>query len=188
MALAPLASVADLSARGITDPKSATALEVASAAVRDAAEATISQETSTVIVNAGRGNLLTLPGPITAVTAVTIGGSSVTDYEILPNGVWRHCGWGSAPTRVTITYTHGIAVVPADIVDLTCTLARAWLDDLAEGGGSSTRGLKSVKIDDASETYTDEQAAAVSSTYIPKATREWLARRFGSQVAVVETL
>lgn len=187
MALASLATVADLSARNITGTPAELALSIASAAIRDAAGALISQDTSTVVVNAGRGNLLTLPGPVTAVASVAVAGSTVTDYEILPNGLWRARGWGSAPARVVVTYTHGLAAVPADIVDLTCTLAKAWLDHTA-AGSASTSGLKSVRLDDAAETYTDEQAGALSATHIPAVTRAWLASRFGSAIAVVETL
>lgn len=193
MALDPLATTADLSARGITEPSGslAKALDVASAAVRDAAGATISAETSTVVVNAGWGNLLSLPGPVTAVSAVLVDGYSINsaEYEVLPNGVWRRCGWAvcGRPVPVTVSYTHGLATVPEDIVDLTCNLAKAWLDHIASGGGS-TAGLKSVRLDDAAEVYSDEAAGQVSPTYIPEATRNWLARRFGGGVEVVETL
>jgi hypothetical protein len=86
-----------------------------------------------------------------------------------------------------VTFTHGLAVVPADIVDLTCVLAKAWLDHVADGG-TSTAGLKSVRIDDAAEGYTDEAAGQVSPVFIPEVTRRWLAARFSGGVAVVETL
>lgn len=192
-ALDPLATTADLSARGITEPSGslATALAVASAAVRDAAGVAISEQTSTVRVNAGSGNLLGLPGLVTGVASVSVDGTTVsaTDYEVLSNGLWRHCGWSACgrPIPVTVTYTHGLATVPEDIVDLTCNLAKAWLDHLAAGSGS-TAGLKSVKVDDAAESYSDESAGQVSPTYIPEVTRNWLARRFGGGVEVVETL
>jgi hypothetical protein len=189
MTLGPLASTTDLSARGVTTGALAVALDVASSAIRDAAGATISSVTSTVSVNANRGNLLQLPGPITAVAAVAIDGCtlSATEYEILPNGLWRKCGWGTAPVPVVVTYTHGLATVPNDIVDLTCQFAIAWLRHTASGGGSSA-GLSSVKIDDAAEAYTEEAAGQVSPVYIPEVTRRWLAARFGGGVQVVETL
>jgi len=189
VALDPLATTTDLSARGVTTGALSVALAVASAAIRDAAGATISEETSTVVVNAGRANLLCLPGPVTVVASVVIDGTALAsdDYEVLPNGLWRHCGWGYAPVPVTVTYTHGIAVVPDDLVDLTCQLAIAWLNHAAAGGGS-TAGLSSVKIDDAAESYTDEAAGQVSPVYIPEVTRRWLAARFGGGVQVVETL
>lgn len=193
MALAPLATTTDLSARGVTVGNLALALDVASAAVRDAAGSAISQLTSTVVVNAPRGNLLPLPGLVRSVASVSVDGTALTadDYEVLPNGLWRECGWAplGIPLPVTVTYTHGLAstAVPADIVDLTCQLAIAWLNHTAAGGGS-TAGLQSVAIDDARESYTDEAAAQISPVFIPEATRNWLARRFGAGVEVVETL
>ena len=191
MALTPLATAADLPTawQYQDDADLDRALEVASASIRDAAGVSITQETSTVVVNAGRGNLLGLPGPVVAVDSVTVDGATVSadDYEILPNGLWRHCGWGNSPVRVTVTYTHGLAVVPDDIVDMACQLAVAWLSHMS-GGGGSTAGLKAVSIDDASESYTDESAGQISPTYIPDVTRNWLARRFGGGVEVVEFL
>jgi hypothetical protein len=184
-----LATTADLSARGITTGSMTVALDVASAAIRDAAGATISRATSTVVVNASRGNLLSLPGPVISVASVLLDGDAVDadDYEVLPNGLWSHCGWGVAPVPVTVTYTHGLAAVPVDIVDLTCVLAKAWLDHVAAGAGS-VAGLTSARIDDAAETYSDEAAGQVSPVYLPEVTRNWLAGRFGGGAVVVATL
>ncbi len=189
MALTPLAVAADLPTAWRTHDDADRAIAIASASIRDAAGAAITEETSTVVVNAGRGNLLGLPGPVTAVTSVSVDGTALaaSDYEVLPNGLWRYCGWGHAPVPVTVTYTHGLATVPEDIADLACQLAVAWLLHMA-GGGGSTAGLRTVSVDDASESYTDESAGQVSPTYIPEVTRNWLARRFGGGVEVVETL
>ncbi|HET7689329.1 MAG TPA: hypothetical protein VFK41_03055 [Nocardioidaceae bacterium] len=185
MALDPLATTEDLP-EGTTG-NTARALLVASAAIRDAAGVPISSITATVEVEAVSTNLLRLPGPITAVDSVTIDGTEITDYEKLPNGLWRHCGWHLNPVPVVVTYTFGLVEVPDDIIDLTCQLALAWLQHQAAGGGS-TAGLKSVKIDDASESYTDESAGQVSPVFIPEATRTWLAQRFGGGTEVVLSL
>lgn len=184
MALAPLATVADLSARGISGDQLETALEVASAVVREAADAVISQTTSTLALNARHDTLLPLPGPVTAVTEVTVGGSVVTGYELEVDGLHYARGWGSG--AISVTFTHGLAEVPADVVDLTCNLAKAWLDHNAAGGGS-TAGLSSVRLDDGAEAYTDEQAGQVSPVFIPALTRTWLRARFGGGVTVVST-
>lgn len=188
MALDSLASTTDLPTAWQEHADAPRALKVASAAIRDAAGSLIGVATSTVVVTAPRSDLLTLPGTVTAVASVSLDGTvlAADDYEVLPNGVWRHCGWGLAPVPVTVTYTHGTAV-PDDIVDLTCQLAIAWLNHMAEGGGS-TAGLTSVRIDDAAEGYSDESAGQVSPVYIPEATRNWLANRFGGGAQVVETL
>lgn len=205
MALAPLATAADLSARNIDITDTATvntALAIASGAVRDAAESTISQETSTVsIAGPHASRLLSLPGPVISVDSVTIGTSPVVDYEIQPNGLYRRWGWATVqpypyirdfgwqnpPPPIVVTYTHGLSEVPADIVDLTCQLAIAWLNHRTAGGGS-TAGLVSAAIDDAREQYTPEAAGQVSPVFIPEVTRRWLAARFGGGSQVVETL
>lgn len=185
MALTPLAAEADLPAGTTGDL--ARALKVASAAIRDAAGVPISEVTATVVVNAGSGHLLGLPGPITAVDTVLFDGTETTDFIAQPNGLWRGCGWGHTPVPVTVTYTFGLAEVPDDIVDLTCQLALAWLQHQATGGGS-TAGVSSARVDDAAETYTDEASGQVSPIFIPEVTRTWLARRFGGGVEVVEFL
>lgn len=187
MTLAPLASASDLAARGITDGRAATALEVASAAIRDAAGVPISVTTATVVVTGGPENVLTLPGPVRSVASVAVDGVTVTDFQRLPAGLWRSCGWGCEPVPVSVTFTFGLDAVPADVVDLCCQLAIAWLAHTSEGGGS-TAGLKSVRIDDAAEAYSDEAAGQVSPVFIPEVTRQWLRSRFGSSAVVVGTL
>lgn len=187
MSLAPLATVADLPTVWRDHPDASRALGVASAAIRDAAQVPISAHTATVRLAASSGPLLALPGPVTAVDTVLLDGTEVTDYEWLVNGLWRRGGWGCEPVPVTVTYTFGLTAVPDDIVDMTVQLAVAWLLHSEEGGGS-TAGLKSARLDDAAEAYTDESAGQVSPVFIPDATRNWLARRFGGGVVVVETL
>jgi hypothetical protein len=189
MSMTSLAGPADLPFIWQSDPDAQTALDVASAAIRDAAGSAIGVLTSTVTVTGHEGRMLRLPGPVTAVTAVAIDGRSVTDYKAIPEGLWRHCGWtwGCGPVPVTVTLTHGLAEVPADIVDMCAQLAAAWLQH-NESGGGSTAGLKAAAIDDASETYTDESAGQISPVFIPKATRDWLAARFGGGPAVVESV
>lgn len=187
MALSPLASVADLADRKIYDSNATTALEVASSVIRDAAGVPISQTTATITTVAPTGRLLSLPGPVTEVTAVTLDGATVADWRNIGTGLWRACGWGCEPAPVQVTATFGLADVPPDIVDLACNLAKAWLDHRGEGGGS-TAGLSSVRIDDAAESYTDEAAGQVSPVFLPEATRRWLSARFSGGAFVVETL
>lgn len=187
MALTPLADTTDLSARGTTDGDMATALEVASSLVREAAGSSISSVTDTVTLPAPGGKVLGLPTPVSAVTAVTLDGAAISDYQNIGTGLWRRHGWGDAPVPVTVSATFGLAEVPADIVELTCTLAKAWLDHKADGGGS-TAGLRDVAIDDAREGYTPEASSQMSPVFIPAATADWLRARFGGSAAVVETL
>lgn len=189
MALTPLAEPGDLPSVWQVHTDAERAILVASAAIRDAAGVAISEETSTVVIPATTGTLLGLPGPVTDVDSVLFDGDALSSdyYEVLSNGLWRRGGWGCDPVPVTVTYTHGLAVVPDDIVDLTCQLAAAWLahNDL---GGGSTAGLTSARLDDAAETYDNESAGQVSPVYIPQVTRNWLAARFGGGAVVVETV
>lgn len=187
MALTPLAAAADLPSVWQGDPDAAKALGIASSLIRDAAGGPIAETTGTLTVPAPGGRLLTLPGPITAVTAVTVDGSPVSDYRNVGNGLWRRNGWGCEPVPVAVTGTFGLGEVPADIVDLCVQLAVAWLHHRDEGGGS-TAGLGSARLDDGAETYTGERAGQVTPVYLPATTREWLAARFGGSGAVVETL
>ncbi|MBM7518277.1 hypothetical protein [Nocardioides nitrophenolicus] len=187
MTLAPLADPTDLPPAWADHEDAAKALAVASSAIRDAAEGPIAATTGTVTIDAPGGTKLALPGPIRAITAVTIDGRPVTDYRNLGDGLWRRGGWGDDHAPVAVTATFGLPEVPADIAELCVSLAVAWLEHRT-AGASSTAGLTSVKIDDASETYTDEAASQITPVYIPELTRAWLRARFGGGVAVVETL
>lgn len=190
MPLDSLAVPADLPSAWADHDDAQTALDVASAAIRDAAGGPISAFTGTVSTVAPGGNKVGLPAPVTDVTEVTLDGDVVaaTDYRNLGDGLWRRCGWGCDHAPITVEATFGLPEVPADIVDLCVQLAVAWLLHRTAGGGS-TAGLKSVKLDDAAESYTDEAAGQVSPVFIPDSTRRWLAARFGgSGVTVVETL
>lgn len=187
MALASLATAADLPTTLAGHADASRALAVASAAIRDAAGVPITETTATVTLPAPLGDLLRLPGPVRSVATVTLDGTAVAEYQTLTEGLWRHGGWGCAPVPVSVTYTFGLAETPEDIKDLCVQLAVAWLRHSDEGGGS-TAGLKSVRIDDAAEAYTEEAAGQVSPVFIPRETREWLRARFSGGVAVVETL
>jgi hypothetical protein len=184
MALTPLATIADLTARGVTvDPSETTAvntyLDVASAIVRDAAGSTISQTTSTVTLE-GRGSRLALPGqPVTAVSAVLVDGVAVTDYKLLSGALTRSCGF-EEETVITVTYTHGLPTVPADVVDMVCRLVGQELMAL-RNGDTSSRGVKSERIGDYSVTYADTETGTMALSDFQ---RDRLAARFGSGAGV----
>lgn len=195
MALDPLATVANLTARGLTVEASETDvvgvyLDVASAIVREAAGAPISQTTSTLGVEGGPEPWLSLPGPpVTAVSAVAIDDETVTDWRLRSGRLWRAYGWShdGDPAEVTVTYTHGLATVPADIVDLVCRLAAASL--LGYRGSNTTgehlgaRVPMQERIGDYSATYSYVQQ--IAETELPERTREQLAARFGGGATVV---
>jgi hypothetical protein len=198
VALTPLATAADLAARGIISvfPQVDVFLAEASAAVREAAGSPISQTTSTVKLHVHPGtSWIRLPGqPVTAVTAVELDGEPLTDgWSLVDGELHRPAGWASAgPTPVTVTYTHGLPVVPEDIVGLACSIvaaAKAALDEDDEGLGLAVDNgrVQSVTIDNFTETYSTagEAVAAVTPFMLPERTRRWLATRFGGGAAMV---
>jgi hypothetical protein len=196
VALSPLATVADLTARGVTVDVSETAfvgvyLAVASAAVREAAGVPISQTTSTIDVEGVATRWLHLPGPpVTAVASVELDGEPVTDWRLRSGQLWRACGWspGSEPSEVTVTYTHGLPTVPSDIVDLVCRIAAATLiayRSQPDGEGLAAKDVRSERIGDYSVQYGD--GGRITEVELPDYLREQLRARFGGGVAVVKS-
>ncbi|MFE5544565.1 hypothetical protein ACFQ71_12185 [Streptomyces sp. NPDC056534] len=189
MTLAPLAAVADLEARGLAvEPAEETIvdtyLDVASTAVREAAGTPISQATSTVTVEGEPGQWLTLPGqPVTAVTAVLLDGVPVTDWRLVSGRLWRAGSWtsGCGPSLVDVTQTHGLAVVPADIVDLVCRMtAGALKAQRAEADGSglaADKVITSERLGDYAVTYASD--GRITEMDLPQYWRERLEARFG---------
>ena len=186
MALAPLATVADLQTRGVDviDASRADAeLAAASEAIRDAAGCPISEVTATVAIPAPSGQWLDLPAMTTAVASVEIDGEAIADYVRQGSQLWRASGWRScgAPVSVDVTLTFGLAEVPADIVRLVCDLAEAAILT----SGANPAGAVAESIDDYRVQYATGDDAAVSATEIPPRTRAWLRQRFGGGAFVV---
>ncbi|WP_329544696.1 hypothetical protein OG548_08240 [Streptomyces sp. NBC_01356] len=191
MALDPLATVADLVARGVTVEPSeesavATYFEVASAIVRDAAGSPISSTVSTVTLE-GTGFRLHLPGqPVTAVSAVLVDGVAVTDYRLLSGALARSCGF-PVGGEVTVTYTHGLPTVPADIVDLVCRMVGQALVKFRESpeAAIASKPVIQERIGDYSVTYAYE--LTYSDMELPKYLRRRLAARFGNGASLVKS-
>jgi hypothetical protein len=197
MALDPLATLADLADRGLTveagteTTVATTYLYVASTAVREAAGVPISQATSTISLEGEAGEWLTLPGPpILSVASVEIDGETVTDWRLRNHRLWRACGWapGCGPSEVEVVQTHGLAVVPSDIVDLVCRIAATAFADYRsdpDGAGLAAGDIRAERIGDYSVTY--GSSGLITSMELPDYLRERLAARFGGGVAVVRS-
>jgi hypothetical protein len=195
VALTDLATVADLTARGIdtTDTAKVSAfLAAASAAVRDAAGVPITRTTFTATIAGRLDEWLPLPGqPVTEVADVLIDDAAVADWKLVGGQLWRCRGWQChhwAPSAVTLTITGGLATVPADIVDLVCALVGMSLAR-AEGGEYSSRGdLIQQRIDDYSEGYESSAGTRTAGPLeLPELTRQRLRARFGGGVAVLRS-
>jgi hypothetical protein len=201
VAVTPLATVADLTARGVTlaadeETLVGTYIESVSAAVRDAAGVPISQAVSTVVLAGTGDRLLRLPGlPVTAVDTVLLDGEPVTDWSLKRTlgGLWRASGWQAVPcgepSEVTVQdMTHGLAVVPADLVDLVCRITAAVLVAYrSESGGTglAAKDVRAERIGDYQVTYGDD--GRLTELELPDYLRERLAARFGGGAAVVRT-
>lgn len=193
MTLPPLATTDDLDARTITWDDQALAetyLAVASAAVRDAAGVPISQTTSTVSLFGDGGQWLRLPGPpVVSVASVTLDGEALDDWALVDGFAFRPCGWtvcGPLPVPAVVTYTHGLADVPADVVDLVCRMAASAIL-LAEGGeggsGLVVDRVVSERLGDYAVTY--DKASGTTEMELAAFTRDRLRSRFGGTSAAM---
>lgn len=192
MALAPLATATDLSARGIDvsdSARTAALLEAASAAVREAAGSPIVGESATISVAGNAGQWLTIPvSPVRSVTAVAIDETTVGDWRLIEGRLWRLLGWQSrllldgqsvaAPSIVTVTLTYGLDAVPADIVDLVCSLVAGGVARAAQSYDPN-RSLAYERIDDYQRGFRQGDDEIVSPLELPERTRAWLRQRFG---------
>ncbi|ADE43453.1 head-tail adaptor [Streptomyces phage phiSASD1] len=195
MALAPLATVADLEARGVTVAAEeavflAATLDSASTVVREAAGSPISEATSTVELEGETGSRLRLPGlPVRSVSEVLLDGVPVTGWRLRSGALWREAGWshGCGPSAVSVTYVHGLPEVPADIVDLVCRMAGQALLSFRENEDAlsalADKPLAQERIGDWSATYAF--APEFSVMEIPEKMRRRLAARFGGTIAAV---
>lgn len=189
MALAPLATTADLSARGIaiTNSTAITAmLAAASDAIRAAAGCSISRQTSTVTLWTEASRRIELPArPVVSVTSVTLDGVALTagtDFVLRGSSLWRiDRPWqasGDIPSELVVAFTHGLAAVPADIVDLTCSLVGAGMAAI-EGGFAANTGKQYESIDDYRVGFETGEDAVASLMELPPRTVASLRRRFG---------
>ncbi len=195
--LAALATTADLTARNITVPAgvdAATTLDSASAAVRDAAECSITYGPSTVTLVADDWCTLNLPaGPVATVATVTVAGvlippavpGLVAGWTKVGDCLQMPTGWTQTlPVEVVVTYTHGYQVIPADIVDLTCAIAAMAFS--ADGDYAAAGRLQSFRLGDYSESFVHPKGTeSPSPIAIPDSVRDRLRARFsGSAVTV----
>lgn len=190
MVLPALAVDADLSARGITaaDPLKAALLASASASVRRAAASPILRTTSAVELTGWRDSrFLQLPGPpVVSVDTVAVDGAAVSDYRPAGVQLWRACGWSAddGPATVAVTLTHGLVEVPADIVDLVCSLVGAGAA-AAQEGYAAHGGVIAERIEDYSVQWAQGAEAVASVMELPRGTRSWLRQTFGGGVGTV---
>lgn len=192
--MAALATVSDVEAllgRTLTVAEAThvtTMLDSASEAVREAAGQQFTRATSTVTLPVSDGTRLVLPQrPVVSVQTVAIDGTTDTSWALVSGELRRPGGWlpRSVPGNVTVTYTHGYAVIPRPVRDLVATLAVAAMEKASSGGlGSGTR-QEAISGDSYSVTYADPTDATVSPFELPDRTRQWLRHAYGHGDAYV---
>ena len=199
-ALDPLATTADLTARNISVPSgmdAAAILASATDAVRDAAGCPISQTTSTVdLVITDDWTWIDLPGgPVSSVASLSIDGTAIAQ-STLTSGVWSS-GWRKVgdslyldvcdvtlPATATVTYTHGYATVPKDVVDLVCSVAAMAFRQDGDYAGAGRE--QSLRLGDYAESERIPGGTdSPSPITIPDSVRNRLRTRFGTAVVVV---
>ena len=178
------------------DTASATlAIEIATGLVQAAAEQRIVQVVDdTVTLDLDRHDYsrsLHLPErPVTAVGAVLVGATAVTDFtaQLRRGTLYRACGWRSAtlptwstPSTVTVTYTHGYATG-----DQRLQLARAATLTLAMLAYENPTGATSEQIDDYAVRYEAAAARMEASPALKAALRRQYGRPAGS-VQLIQT-
>jgi hypothetical protein len=153
------------------------AVDMATAYVQNIVGQRITQGTSNVtlyVTDPGATTVRLPQWPATDVTEVTIGGgAAVTDFTVLPTGLYRANGfttgqtYSNAPVPVTVAYTHGYDPIPDDIKAATLYVA-------AQMYGNPS-GATSVAIDD----YRESRSDNASRDLLPAAMVEQLKASYG---------
>lgn len=103
------------------------ALEMASDRFRQEADGQLIHHVADdeVVLDSVGGPVLLLPQvPVTEVSSVVVDGEAVDDFEWSERGILRRArGWPRGLRAVTVTYSHGFAEIPGDVVDAVCEMA-----------------------------------------------------------------
>lgn len=184
-----LATVDDLAAlTGETDidvARATLALEAATAVVQSIVGQRIVQVVNdqvTITVDLDDdSNYLVLPeGPVTQVTLVQRGGSTVTGWapQLSKGRLYHAEGWRNSsyvlapgPTDITVTYTHGYPLGHHKL-----QLARAAVLSLASGAYSNPSGASRETIDDYSVAYDTAAAKLETGPFLMAALRRQYGR------------
>ena len=130
------------------------ALEMASDLIRGYTRQTIDLVEGDVEVHDGTGHsrLLLRELPIVEITAVEVDDDPTTDWYATESGVLRRTkGVWPWNEKVEVTYTHGYAEIPGDIVAVTLQLAGR--------GVTNPQGIQREQIGNVSTTYTGGHVA-----------------------------
>jgi hypothetical protein len=135
------------------------AIETASAFVESKTGLAFTARTATVRLPATSALELVVPlRPLRAVTSVSIGGTTYTDFEPGDGVLWRASGWRTrfGAQRVEVTVDYGFTAVPDDIQGVVREVAAT----IYEG----RQGVASEGVDDYRANYTGELSQTSKET------------------------
>jgi hypothetical protein len=141
------------------------AIEEATAAIKNYCHQTIEEvedDEYTFDIEISRRKKLFLPElPVTSVASVVEDGTALTegddeDYQLGNDGVLHRIDdyWARGVQIVSVTYTHGYATIPDDVVGVcTRAAARAYQAGLRSSESDAVPGVESKSIGDFSVSY-----------------------------------
>lgn len=154
--LATAGDLASLLQSSTVDASTATMLlETATGIIQGAVGQRIVDATSTAALLYGQDDLwLDLPQwPVRSVATVVLDGTTITDWYLRGQRLWRWLGWQSysyQPSEIKVTCTHGYPAASQQL-----QLARAACLSLAQAGYGNPSGVASESIDDYRVSYAD---------------------------------
>ena len=145
------------------------AISAVTEAIKNYCQQTIEQEADDEItLDCDGGDMLFLPElPVTAVASVVEDDETLTvteDYILGQYGILHRVGrdWLSGVQVITVTYTHGYATIPDDIVDVaTRSAARVYQAGLRAKEHEGITGVASLSLGDYSVSYGSEHGGGV---------------------------
>lgn len=150
-------------------------LELATSVVQGAVGQRIVDVTDTALIDVTEpGRWLELPErPVRSVSLVQVDGTTITDWVLRKQKLWRSVGWLqslSPPTQVAVTYAHGYTA-GSQYLQLGKNMTLA----LAKAGYGNPGNVKSESIDDYNVTYEE----ALSRMELTDFMLESLVRAYG---------
>jgi hypothetical protein len=165
MQFCTIADVQDFLQIEVDEPSTARAITEATAAIKNYCHQMIElveDDEYTFDVEAGRSKLFLPELPVTAVASVVEDDEALTegsdeDYQVANHGVLHRVGqkWAEGVQIVVVTYTHGYAMIPDDVVAVcTRAAARAYQAGLKASEDDGVPGIASKSLGDFSVSYT----------------------------------
>lgn len=148
------------------------AITAATAAIKNHCHQTIEEvadDVYTFDLFAPVWNLVLPEMPVTSVASVVEDGETLTagsdeDYVVMNYGQIRRIGsrWETGPQIVTVTYTHGYATIPDDVIDVcTRAAARAYQAGLKASEAAAVPGVSSMSLGDYSVSYSETEEVSL---------------------------